>query len=51
MEVPNIVSINNDKNENDKDDNIDNDNSIYDLVFDIISNINKSEKGEEVKQR
>ena len=49
MEVPNIVSINNDKNENDKDDNIDNDNSIYDLVFDIISNINKSKKEEEVK--
>jgi len=41
MEVPNKDSINNDEIENYKDDN---DNSIYDLVFDIISNINKSEK-------
>ena len=44
MEVPNKDSINNDEIENYKDDN---DNSIYDLVFDIISNINKSEKKED----
>ncbi len=52
MEVTNNKeSINNDKNENNKYDNIDNDNSIYDLVFDIISNINKSKKEEEVKTK
>ena len=55
METPNKESINNDKSENNpfnyKGDDINNDNSIYELVFNIISNINISEKKEDEKTK
>ena len=55
METPNKESINNDKSENNpfnyRGDDINNDNSIYELVFNIISNINISEKKKTKKLR